>query len=138
MQDSEWILDLIEQYLNSARSFSDRLCRAFGQEDLLSGRRSKAIPGKGIVPGGLEFNFHGIGCRFSDGTSSVDVDFTPEGKVSGFDGWRLHAFSAENASFGGLRSHEDVESALKKLLAQGLIEPLPGSHLYRLRARGGA
>ncbi|WP_374268546.1 DUF6896 domain-containing protein [Corallococcus sp. RDP092CA] len=138
MQGDEWILDLIEQYLESARSFSDRLCRAFGQKDLLSGRRSKVIPRKGIVPGGLEFDFHGIGCRFSDGSFSVDVDFTPEGKVSGFDSWRLHAFSAENASFGGVRSHEDVAVALENLLAQGLIERLPGSHLYRLRAMDGA
>ncbi|NNC16733.1 hypothetical protein HJC22_13505 [Corallococcus exiguus] len=101
MQDEEWIVALIEQYLASARSFAERLCRAFGQEDLLSGRRSKVIPRKGVVSGGLEFDFHGIGCRFSEGTSRVDVDFTPEGKVSGFDAWRLHEFSAENASFGG-------------------------------------
>ncbi|RKH45241.1 DUF6896 domain-containing protein [Corallococcus sicarius] len=135
MQDSEWVVDLIEQYLGCVRAFSERLCRAMGQEDLLSGRRSKEIPRVGTTSDGLEFAFHGIGCRFSDGESSVDFDFTPDGKMSGFDAWRLHEFSRDNASSGGERSPEEVKEALKRLLNRGLIEPLPGSSLYRFRTR---
>ena len=49
MEDGVWIVELISQYLSSARSLSQRLREAFNQEDLLSGHRSKMIPRTGIA-----------------------------------------------------------------------------------------
>jgi hypothetical protein len=133
VEDEEWMLTLISQYLSSARSLSRRLCVAFSQEDLLSGRRSKAIPPSGNVADELEFRFHGIGCWISDGKLSVDFDFLPDGQIGGFDAWRLHVFSEENPSFVGPRSQHDIQMALDRLLERGLIQAVEGSTLYRPR-----
>jgi hypothetical protein len=134
MENGKWIAKLVSQYLVSARILSQRLCEAFNQDELLAGRRNKAIPRAGIAANGLEFRFHGFGCWISDGTVSVDFDFTPDGQIGGFDAWRLHVFSEENPSVVGLRSQHEVQAALDLLLEQGLIQPIEGSALYRLGA----
>ena len=135
MEDGEWIVGLVSQYLNSARSLSQRLGEAFSQEDLLSGRRNKRIPRTGVAANGLEFSFHGIGCWISDGTFSVDFDFLPDGQIGGFDAWRLHVFSEDNPSAVGSRPQHEVQTALNRLLDRGLIQTVEGSSsLYRLRS----
>jgi hypothetical protein len=135
MENEEWIMRLISQYLESVRILSRRLCQAFNLDDLLSGRRSRQIPRTGVVANGLEFSFHGIGCRIEDGTLSVDFDFMPGGKSGGFDAWRLHLFSEENPSIVGVWSEKEVRAALERLEAQGLIQRVERSSLYRLCAK---
>jgi hypothetical protein len=132
-KSEEWIVQLIFQYLERARLLAQRLCEAFNQDDLLSGRRAKAIPRTGVAPGGIEFSFHGIGCRICDGKVSVDFDFLPAGQIGGFDAWRLHIFSEENPSLVGAQSQQEVQTALDRLLKRGIIQSLEGSSLYRIR-----
>jgi hypothetical protein len=134
MSDEEWIVKLISNYVESARLLSRRLGEAFHQTDLLEGHRSKMIPRSGTSANGLEFRFHGIGCWISDGNISVDFDFLPDGQVGGFDAWRLHVFANENPSVVGVRSQQEVQSALDLLLKLGLIQTVESSSLYRLRA----
>jgi len=132
VNNGEWIVQLISQYLVSVRALSQRLGEAFNQDDLLPGRRSRVIPRAGVTANGLEFRFHGIGCWISDGTVSVDFDFMPDGQIGGFDAWRLHVFSEENSSVGGVWSQHEVQAALDRLVHQGLAQSVEGSSLYRL------
>lgn len=134
MLNGKWIMKLISEYMGSARALSRKLCAAFTQNDLLSGRRSNAIPRTGVTSDGLEFSFHGIGCWLSDGKQSVDIDFTPNGHIGAFDAWKLHVFSRENPSIVGSRSQQEVQAALDHLLDRGHIQHIEGSALYRLRA----
>ena len=130
--DKEWIIKLISSYLKNAHKLAQQLCDSFAQDDLISGRCNKAMPRTGVTNTGLEFRFHGIGCWISDGNVSVDFDFMPDGRIGGFDAWRLHIFSKENPSIVGIRSLQEVQIALDSLLEQGSIQPVERSSLYKL------
>lgn len=131
---TDWITSLISHYTLSAERLNRRLCESFRQPDLLTGRRRNAIPRTGRSADGVEFRFHGAGCWMSDGEVSVDVDFTPEGGVDGFDAWRLHAYSEENPDVVGCRSRDDVQACLSSLEERGLVTLVHSGRLYRLKA----
>lgn len=127
---------LIAQYLSDAHALSQRLCTAFGVDDLWKGRRSRRIPVSGSADG-LTFRFHGIGCAISSDTVRVDFDFLPGGKLGGFDAWRLHLFSEDNPSVVGRRGQDEVQRALEQLLAQGLVTTVNDSNLFVVTAANG-
>ncbi len=129
--EADWIVELIGRYLAAAEALSRRLSDAYQQADLLSGRRAEAIPRTGTSSNGIEFSFHGIGCWMADRTVAVDVDFTPDGGVDGFDAWRLHRFSEENPSLSAPRSQKEVQVALEGLLQRGAIRAVDGSRLFK-------
>lgn len=126
-----WLENLIAEYLHAVHSLAQRLATSFGQIDLLEGRRNLAVPRTGEVAGGLQFQFHGIGCWISDGDESVDFDFLPDGSLGGFDAWRLRLFESDNSSSAGPRSQEEIQSGLNELARRGLVQPVEGSRLYR-------
>lgn len=90
------------------------------------------IPRSGTLPSGRTYFFHGIGCRFRKEGQTTDMDFGPEGRIDGFDAWRLNSFAQSN----GLSdcSIERIQTALDGLLKAGAIVKSDrsdlGSHLY--------
>jgi hypothetical protein len=64
-----------------------------------------------------EYYFHGIGCRFNFGELSVDYDYGDQGRINGFDLWRLTIFGEQLKEFkpyietGALKS--DFESCIE-------------------------
>ena len=127
-----WIKTLIHDYLRAAESLSSRLAAAFGVSDLPSGRRSRSIPRTGETPDGIEFRFHGAGCWMTDGDTTVDIDFGPDGTIDVFDAWRLHVYSEDQPSLTGVRSSTEVGEALGGLLGVGALIQLEGSKRFRL------
>src|SRR5205807_2697053 len=88
------MLVLIHQYQSAASKAVDGLKASTKARDLLTEWRAGRIAQRGQLqnPKGW-YQFHGVGCRFETGGLIVDVDFGPEGRHDGFDGWRLWQFS---------------------------------------------
>ncbi|HVU00801.1 MAG TPA: hypothetical protein VHE30_03585 [Polyangiaceae bacterium] len=118
--------------MSAATGLCERLGRSIGRVDLLAARRAGEIAKSGVSPDGIEFEFHGIGCRLSADGTVVDVDFLPGGAF-GFDVWRLHVFSSENVLTVGRRSAAEVQEALDGLVRVGEVEAIPGSRTFRWR-----
>lgn len=127
----DWAVALIFKYLAESTRLAQRLCGVYSQENLLAGRRNGAIPRSGSLEG-VEFEFHGVGCRIAEGNSSADFDFLPDGQLGGFDAWRLHVFSEANP---GLAPHSqsEIQGALDVLETNAVVERVSGSSLYRFQ-----
>lgn len=120
-----WLEPLIDTYVLTARALGRRLGATF-QTELLRGRRTGVIPQQGVTADGLEFSFHGAGCRIELNDVVVDFDFLPDGRIGGFDAWRLHLFTTENAGQQP-RSQEEVQAAL---LVSDQVFRVEGWHLF--------
>ncbi|MFV2101946.1 DUF6896 domain-containing protein [Micromonospora sp. LOL_024] len=76
----------------------DRLFAAYpeltGLSDLLTAVRStRVLPREGRSTTGIDYSFHGAGCRMTDEQRiKVDVDLVDG--IEAFDDWRVHAFLA--------------------------------------------
>ncbi|WP_407667150.1 DUF6896 domain-containing protein [Myxococcus qinghaiensis] len=134
MNRGPWVIELIHQYLQMVQHLSQRLTESFGVSELLSGRREKTIPRAGTTDSGLEYRFHGNGCWISDGARQVDFDWMPDGRIDGFDAWRLHRFSDDNPAVVGVRTHDEVQTELDGLRGRGSIQVVEGGAFYRLSA----
>src|SRR3990167_1171725 len=113
-ESRDWAVALISTYIFESARLAERVCRLYSQPTLLAGRQSGAIPRSGLLEG-LEFDFHGIGCWISENGLSVDFDFLPDGRLGGFDAWRLQVFSQSNPRFGPPRSESEIQAALDAL-----------------------
>lgn len=128
-------LHLIKRYLASVQVLVGQLQRAFQVENLVEGRKEGKIPRTGTFGDDGEFSFHGVGCRIEKGETSVDFDFGPNGRIDGFDAWRLHVFVEDDPSpeESGIDTTErGLKVALKELLAKGMISQIEGDSLYYL------
>ena len=128
---------LIHEYQRAVRTVVAALRTGFGCDDLLMARRNGEIPKDGVT-GGIEFSFHGAGCMGTGAGFEVDFDFGPDGRVDGFDAWRLWRFANQNpAAYPQFQQLEDVQTALAKLARSGEIEcprTAPSPHLWYLRS----
>ena len=127
---------LIGDYQTAVQTVVAALRAGFGCNDLLSARRRGKIPKDGMISG-VEFSFHGVGCRGIVDGIEVDFDFGPDERTDGFDAWRLWGFAKQKpAIYPQFRQLEDVESALGMLGREGEIEcprTAPSPHLWYLR-----
>jgi hypothetical protein len=132
------IRPLIDEYIRAADTAVQELRAAYSSADLLKSRRNGLIPKCGLLRDGTAFSFHGVGCRFETDVGIVDVDFGPEGRVGGFDAWRLQRFAESHPDYRAL-SLEDLERAIKELRCSGkVVQPrlAPSAHLYYLSEEG--
>ena len=110
--------ELIARYLSLAEIAVASLRRAHPYQELLNAWRRQVIPMHGQTEDGWHYCFHGVGCRFEVDGRCIDVDFGPEGRCDGFDGWRLFICS-ENEAPGYQFSHQDLNQALQTLERAG-------------------
>jgi hypothetical protein len=105
-------------------------------ETILRARRINLIPKEGVLVEGYFFNFHGGGCYFKFGNSSIDVDFGPDDRCDGFDSQRLHEFlESSKKEYVYLLSEGDIKDSMEKLLKERIIiKPgwHPNPHLFYL------
>lgn len=97
--------------------------KTFGRRDLIKGWREGSIPQTRELPGGVEYQMHGIGCWVDLPDGEVDFDFAYSNDV-GFDAWRLWSY-AEHAQnrYPSYQKKEDVEHALSEALSARFVEP---------------
>ena len=113
---------LIDEYQVAARRVASALRVGFGRDNLLRARRSGEIPKEGVISG-IEFSFHGVGCRATVDGVEVDFDFGPNGRTDGFEAWRLWRFAQQNPQkYPQFQRLEDVQAALERLARSGEIE----------------
>lgn len=92
---------------------------------------NRTIPRRGTLPSGRTYSFHGIGCLFELQDVVVDMDFGPDGRIDGFDAWRLNLFaeSRDQPEW----TLDALGNALAELLRDGKVVRLTSalaSHLY--------
>jgi len=128
---------LIDEYQVAARKVASALRAGFGCDDLLLAWHSREIPKEGVI-NGIEFSFHGVGCRATVDGVEVDFDFGPDGRTDGFEAWRLWDFAQRNPQkYPQFQRLEDVQAALEKLARSGEIEcprAAPSKHLWYLKS----
>jgi hypothetical protein len=128
---------VIQDYVRRVQESVRHLREHFQTDDLLRGVRERTIPRRGTVDEhGLTFNFHGIGCLIQQPDAIVDFDFGPNGRIGGFDSWRLLQFLESCNDYDTEQlPKEQLESEIQALVQSGAIvaprlEPSP--HLLYL------
>lgn len=114
------VLALIRRYEALVSEHVADLRNALGQSDLLMAANSRLIPRSGVLPNGVEYFFHGVGCTVETPDYTLDFDFGPIERVGGFDAWRLSRLASQLDDFGEL-SREEIEEALERLSAAGVV-----------------
>jgi hypothetical protein len=135
MGDQDDVTVLVERYLDAVATLSRQLAESYGVDDLFAARNEKAMPREGSFGEGGEYQFHGSGCTIDDGSMSVNFNFFDNGRVDGFDAWRLHIFAEDNGVASDLSidtSRKSLEAAIKNLVAAGRAIAVSGN-LYILK-----
>lgn len=129
---------LIRDYLAAVYRVVSALRAGFGYHDLLRARGQRKIPKEGVI-NGVEFSFHGIGCRAVVDGLEVDFDFGVDDRIDGFEAWRLWRFAEQQPeTYPQFRQVEDVKKAMERLERTGEIEcsrAMPSSTLWYLVQR---
>lgn len=74
---------------------TDLLESAFGTKNILGLWRSKKIPQRGKITDDATYELHGIGCRVYISQICIDFDYSTDGRIDGFDAWRLYLYACE-------------------------------------------
>jgi hypothetical protein len=131
--------ELIQDYVKAVGYCVSRMREHYREHDLLSGQRAGRIPKRGVIENGkISFFFHGIGCNVDTPDFSVDFDFGPDGRIGGFDAFRLSLFGASGfMQTGEVPTEEEIRVGLNRLQEQGVIVApclQPSPHLLYLAA----
>lgn len=70
----------------------------------------------------IEYYFHGIGCCVTYPNIRIDWDFGNNGRIDGFDAWRLWIFATEGTdNFPEFEQKEILDKVFKEAEVQGVI-----------------
>jgi len=70
----------------------------------------------------IRYFYHGIGCRVEAQNLSIDWDYGFDGRVDGFDFWRLRTFAEYSTNdFPEFRDKETLEAVYQEAIRQKLI-----------------
>lgn len=125
--------NLISEYLAHVKEATDLLEESFGTKNIINLWRSKKIPQRGPVTAGVSYEIHGIGCRVYLSKICIDFDYGPDGRVDGFDPWRLYTYACELPhKYKKYTNKEFLDCEFKKYLNKGTAKKIDGamSNLY--------
>ena len=86
------LLNLIADYQEEIKKFMKTFKNEYNRKDILRAWHEGVIEKEGSLPGGVEYELHGIGCRIYYSNIEVDFDFGPNNRFDGFDLWRLKEY----------------------------------------------
>lgn len=127
MSDLAEVLPQFRQRIVAAMA---RMQAHYAVTDILDGLRQRKVPRTGRLPDGLEFQFHGSGCRMWDAAGWVDFDFLPDHQV-GFDAWKLYWFIDENGLIDPVPTRDKLEEMLVRAAGTDLVPADDGTGRYR-------
>jgi len=80
------------------------------------------------------YSFHGIGCRFQFKKTVVDYDYGHEGRIDGFDLWRLTNYGVQFNEFKEFILSEELKNSFNSSLTSGELVKSKSLHdnLYYL------
>jgi hypothetical protein len=90
----------------------------------LSRARFEGLPNDGFLDPEqtIEYYFHGVGCCVTYPNKMVDWDFGNNGRLDGFDAWRLWVFAKEGTNnFPEFKQQEAINKAFREAEIQGII-----------------
>ncbi|MFL1505410.1 DUF6896 domain-containing protein [Pseudomonas sp. O64] len=87
--------NLIAEYLEQVKKATDLLEYSCGTKNILRLWRIQKKPRCGMVIGDVTYELHGIGCCVYLSGICIDFDYGPDGRVDGFDAWRLYIYACE-------------------------------------------
>jgi hypothetical protein len=126
------LIRVIEDYLEQSSYLIDQLKKTTGKSDLMRAWRSGQLEKSGQIDE-LIYEFHGVGIYIEKNGYGVEIDFLPEGKVGGFDSWRLWQFVKKSPEkYQGLESQETISRALDAEQEDGSIAKVASTNLYQL------
>lgn len=82
--------------------------------------RQNDIPRVGVIDQ-YSYEFHGIGCCFDFGELAVDYDYGDQGRVDGFDLWRLTIFGEQINDFQNYIESGEITSDFNSCIKTGEI-----------------
>ena len=84
---------------------------------------SHPIEQVGLLDGRFKYFFHGVGCAVHiSRTEVVDFDYGANGRIDGFDHWRLWSFVDDRKAKYSLVTSEDIKQWLDEAVKSGEIE----------------
>ncbi len=70
-----------------------------------------------------EYIFHGTDCKFNFGGSKIDFEFGYDGRVGGFNEWKLLCFAQDGTSnYTQFRNESVLEKCFEKAKVDGFID----------------
>lgn len=126
---------VISHYVKAVEAIACELREVAGTHDLLRAITTGALARSGQLKSGAKYQFHGVGCRVETPTFSVDFDLGPDGRIGGFDAWRIWEYAAQISDGGAFAELHSVEIALNELMRQGEVQSPrlpPSPHLFYL------
>ena len=68
------------------------------------------------------FEPHGYGLVFTNESINIDYDYCKNGRLGGFDAWRLYSYCQNKSKEIWLQEHLEFKAALNELEKKGFIE----------------
>lgn len=114
---------MILLYLQKVKELDKTLKTALNSEDLLFDFYNFKIPQRGVlISEGLEFSFHGIGCRVNGPDFSIDFDYGEGNFLDLFNPWRVYEyFVSINQIIDSIKDFDSFEKLCSELELKGQI-----------------
>jgi hypothetical protein len=141
---------MLERFLTLIHEYQSRILEAaslfekhkgIAPSDLVYWKQAD-LPREGFIDPkqNIEYCFHGIGCRVNLLDGEVDWDFGHNGRLDGFDAWRLWRFASDGTDlFPEFKDKSVLDDTFAEAISQGIIHR-PFRHLqddlYYLRSVG--
>ena len=116
------LVQIIEQFLADVSIAHDMLLVKTEGIRPLKAWREGTVSRRGKLRHRAGYEFHGVGCRVLWDGRRVDFDYGPEGRIDGFDLWRLQMYLQDNAD--RIPPFPDLEWNYKTALAEDVIVPM--------------
>lgn len=102
--------------------------RSFGTKSIFRLWGTKKIPRYGTIVGDVTYELHGVGCRLYLPEICIDFDYGPDGRVDGFDVWRLYMYACELPHrYKIYTNKETLDHDFNEYLKLGKAKRIPGS-----------
>ncbi|WP_147271868.1 DUF6896 domain-containing protein [Corallincola holothuriorum] len=128
---NQTLLKLISLFLSRVREAEEIMKEAFDIEEPMYFRQA-GIARVGKIDS-YSYSFHGIGCYFEFGDFEVDYDYAEDGRIDGFDLWRLSRFGEQYDEFKDYIASGKIELDFNTADASEEIVEFEQGNLYHLK-----
>jgi len=124
---------LISLFLAKVHEAEDIMKNSFNIEEPMRFRQA-GVERVGKI-GTYSYAFHGIGCRFEFGEFDLDYDYAENGRIDGFDLWRLSRFGEQFEDYKDYVSSGQIELDFKAADESKEIVKFEQGSLYHAKER---
>lgn len=119
---------LIDDFLENVDKATAMLEETFGTRCILRLWGTKKIAQRGNVNNTVKYELHGVGCRVYLPDACIDFDYGPDGRIDGFDPWRLYMYANEvPKKHPKYTELDDIKRDLEEYITSGKVERIANS-----------